>query len=469
MPHRPARGNIRDVFLRLLGATFVVAFVSLAVQLDVLFGARGLLPACRVAPLAFPTIFRVACNDALLLGTAITGALLGGALALLLAPRWTLLACWALYLSFAAVGQDFLSFQWDNLLLEAGFFAFFVTPRGWRPRHAPSPHPAGVFLMQWLLFRLHVESGAAKLLLGDPTWWNLTAMIAYYETAPLPTWVGWWAHQLPAWAQRASAAFTFVVELAAPLCIWGPRRLRAAVFLVMAAMQVSVILTANYGFFNYLSLALCLWVLDDEQLGWVAARFGRRVAPAPPGGANPVLVAVAVVLVPLSVIPFLRFVPPLRPVAVALDPVRDALATIRSMNAYHLFAQMTLVRREAVIEGSDDGVTWRPYEFRWKPGDPSRAPAFVAPHQPRVDFQMWFLLLGRHSPPWFDALLQRILSDPAAVTSLWADDPFARRAPAQVRVALYRYVFTDRATRRETGRWWDRTLEGTTRPLSRPP
>ena len=125
--------------------------------------------------------------------------------------------------------------------------------------------------MLWLVFRLHVESGAAKLLSGDPTWWNLTAMVSYYETAPLPTWLGWYAHQMPLWAHQACALFTFVVELGAPLLIWGPRKLRLVAFVLMIAMQVSVVLTANYGFFNYLTMALCLFVLDDGHLDWLIA------------------------------------------------------------------------------------------------------------------------------------------------------------------------------------------------------
>ena len=40
---------------------------------------------------------------------------------------------WLLYLSLVAVGQEFLSFQWDVLLLEAGLLAVFLAPSGrWR-------------------------------------------------------------------------------------------------------------------------------------------------------------------------------------------------------------------------------------------------------------------------------------------------------------------------------------------------
>jgi lipase maturation factor 1 len=469
----PGRAHIRDLFLRLLGAIFLIAFLSLLVQVTVLFGARGLLPACaylaRPGP-SGPTLFRFACSDGALRAGAIAGAVLSLGLVLDVAPRWCLLAVWLLYLSFVNVGQDFLSFQWDNLLLETGFFALLVAPGGLRPRDAPPPHPMAVFLMRWLVFRLHFESGAAKLLLGDPTWRDLTALVGYYETAPLPTWIGWWAHQLPLGAQRACGLFTYAAELGLPLAMWGPRVLQPAVFMGFVAFETGVIATANYGFFNYLTLVDCLWVLDDGHLAWLAARLGRTLRPAP---ARPparlrdlALVIPATVLIPLSTVPFLPFVPPLRGVAWRLEPLTRHLDAIRSMNAYHLFAHMTLVRREAVIEGSADGSTWATYEFRWKPGDPDRAPTFVAPHQPRVDFQLWFLLLGPHGGArYFDTLLHRLLEAPEAVAPLFARDPFPETPPRMVRVAVYRYQFTDVATRRATGAWWRRELEGYSRPL----
>ncbi len=357
------------------------------------------------------------------------------------------------------MGQDFLSFQWDNLLLETALCALFVAPGSLRARSAPPPHPLAVFLMLWLVLRIHVESGAAKLLLGDPTWRDLTAMASYYETAPLPTWVGWYAHQMPLWAHRACGVFVYVAELGLPLLIWGPRWLRAVAFGGMVAMQVAVLATANYGFFNYLSVGLALWVLDDGHLG-------RAAVPHEPPRRSFVVPIAVPVLVALSVIEFLPFLHPPAGLDRRLLPVRRAVASFRSINSYHLFAHMTQVRREAVIEGSADGTTWLPYEFRYKPGDPERPPPFVAPHQPRVDFQLWFLLLGpRPGARYFDALLARLLTAPEIVAPLFARDPFPATPPRFVRVAIYRYRFTDVATRHATGAWWQRELEGRSRPL----
>jgi predicted DCC family thiol-disulfide oxidoreductase YuxK len=467
------RTHVRDLFLRLLGLTFLVAFLSLLSQVDVLYGSHGLLPmrqyldAIRPSAtfLTAPTLLWLSCSDAAMHVILAAGALASLGLLLNLAPRYCLIAAWVLYVSFASVGQAFLGFQWDNLLLETAFFSFFITPGGGRPKHAP-PHPIAIFLMQWLVFRLNVESGLAKLLGGDPTWRDLTAMVSYYETAPIPTWVGWYAHQMPIWAHQLCALFTFFVELVAPFFIWGPRKLRVGAFLLMIAMQLSVILTANYGFFNYLSMALCLFVLDDGHLNWAAQRFGWTLTTAPPRR-FPVwqtlsLSAGAAVVIPVSVILFAPFYRPLAAFNQDITPVRASIAPFRSLNIYHLFASLTLVRREVVIEGSNDGTTWQSYEFRYKPGDVDRPPPFVAPHQPRVDFQLWFLLLGGRPPRalYFNNLLARMFQDPHAVAPLFSRDPFPDAPPRLIRLVFYRYRFTDWATRRASGAWWQRELLG---------
>ncbi len=476
----PGRTHVRDLFLRLLGLTFLVAFLSLLSQVDVLYGSHGLLPmqsyldALRPSAtfLSAPTLLWLNCSDTMLRLILAAGALLSLGLIFNVAPLHSLVAAWLLYVSFACVGQTFLGFQWDNLLLETGFFSFFITPAGLRPKHARPPHPMAIFMMQWLLFRLHVESGAAKLLSGDPTWRDLTAMVSYYETAPIPTWAGWYVHQLPVWAHKACALFTFFVELVVPFFMWGPRRLRGVAFFFMIAMQLSVVLTANYGFFNYLSMALCLFVLDDGHFAWVTQRLGWVLAPAAPHRFRRwqtlFLSAVAAVLIPTSVILFAPFYRPLTTLNQGIAPLTSILGPFRSLNIYHLFATMTLVRNEVVIEGSNDGTTWQPYEFRYKPGDVDRPPPFVAPHQPRVDFQLWFLLLGGRPPRalYFNNLLARLFQAPPVVAPLFARDPFPDVPPKFIRLAFYRYHFTDWYTRRTTGAWWQRELLGYSKPVT---
>src|SRR5262249_20315814 len=136
-------------------------------------------------------------------------------------------------------------------------------------------------------------------------------------------------------------------------------------------------------------------------------------------------------------------------------------------NSYGLFARMTTVRNEVIVEGSNDGETWLPYEFRWKPGDVRRRPAFVAPHQPRLDWQMWFAALTSyraHPQQWFARFLARLLEGSPSVRALLASDPFPDAPPRFVRAELYEYHFTSWESGHASGAWWRREHRGSYAP-----
>ena len=136
------------------------------------------------------------------------------------------------------------------------------------------------------------------------------------------------------------------------------------------------------------------------------------------------------------------------------EPLRNGVAPFLSMVAYGLFAVMTTDRPEITVEGSRDGVTWVPYDFRWKPGEVRRRPRFTTPHMPRLDWQMWFAAFSRdcRSQPWFLAFEQRLLEGSPAVLGLLRGNPFREGPPRYVRARLVRYRFTDRGAQA----WWQR-------------
>jgi len=442
------------VFLRLLGVTYLAAFVSLWVQIDGLIGSRGILPAAdyvgavasQLGPSRYwwlPTLYWLSPTDSMLHGLCAAGTLLSLSLILNLAPALCLAGLWASYLSLTSIGQDFLWFQWDSLLCEAGFLAIFVAPLA---KGAEAPK-AIVWLIRWLLFRLMFSSGAVKLLSGDPTWRNLTALDYHYWTQPLPTWIGWYANLLPEAAQRASCAVMLAIELLVPMLIWGGAAARKIACAAFVALQLLIAATGNYGYFNLLTIALAVMLLDDE------AATSSPTARAWP---RPVIVTVA------SVIGLLSFLATFGPSRFGqewpapLTTLRRTLAPLRLVGNYGLFAVMTTERPEITVEGSADGTTWRAYEFRWKPHDPARAPSFVAPHMPRLDWQMWFAALGSYQQnPWFLAFMLRLLDGSPAVRGLLANDPFPNEPPRYVRATLAAYTFTGWTERRETGRWWN--------------
>ena len=466
----PTHSLARWLFLRALGAVYLVAFLSLWVQIAGLIGSRGILPAAtflewvgaRTGPERYrvlPTLFWLLPTDAGLHLLCGGGAALSVLLILGIAPMPVLFLLWLFYLSLVTIGQDFLGFQWDGLLLEVGLLAVFLAPPGLRPRmptESPVPPPA-LWLLRWLLFRLMFTSGAVKLRSGDPAWRGLTALRVHYETQPLPTWIGWIAHQLPARLHTASTVLMFVIELAVPFLIFGPRPLRLAACVMMVGLQLMIAATGNYGFFNLLTLVLCLLLLDDrvfparwrESMGTPAADAAWTSWTS--WAVAPLAVVVAVTsAVQIAGAVGLQVRWP-RPMAA----LYRAVAPLRTFNPYGLFAVMTMSRPEILIEGSRDGAEWRPYAFRWKPGDPRGRPGFVAPHMPRLDWQMWFAALGPcEDSPWFQAFVGRLLEGSPPVVGLLARDPFPEGPPRFIRSTLHDYRFTDVKTLRADGTWW---------------
>jgi hypothetical protein len=471
------------VFLRLLGLVYLAAFLSLAVQVQGLIGPQGILPAQEyldavrqaVGSARFhlaPTLFWLGAGpDALTLACG-AGVVAAGLLILDVWPLVCLILLWILYLSLVVVGQDFLEFQWDALLLETGVLALLVAPHHVLPGadRRRAPPTIGVFLLWWLLFRLVFESGWVKLASGDPTWRNLTALEYHYWTQPLPTWTAWYADQLPVWTKHVSVAGTFVLELFFPLLIFCGRWLRRWACAGIVFLQLLILGTGNYAFFNFLTIALSLTLLDDALWQRVLPSGLRRIlGDAPPGAsdrATALAMATGLPLLLLSAGTLWQTVTA-RPWLV--EPLRGPYALVapfRSVNSYGLFRVMTTRRLEISVEGSADGRVWQAYEFRDKPGDLSRRPGFVEPHQPRLDWQMWFAALGRFdTTPWFQLLMLRLLQGSRSVLDLLATNPFPNHPPRYLRAMLYDYRFATEEERRGTGAWWSRTLVGIYAPV----
>src|ERR1041385_6972642 len=331
------------------------------------------------------------------------------------------------------------------------------------PATASPVSRAGLFLLKFLLLKLMLMSGVVKLTSGDDCWWNLTALDYHYWSQPLPTVFGWWADKSPEWFKHFSVAFCLVVEIIVPFFIWAPRRPRVVVAGLLIFLQLVIAFTGNYCFFNLLTIALCLLLIDDSVIGTVRRGVRKQITGAPGGGdlldqlRGYVAIAVIIVTLPINAwLIFTAFKPnadwPRPPVA-----VYGCLEPFRIVNGYGLFRVMTKDRDEIVIEGSADGIDWLPYEFKWKPGDVMRAPGWCAPHQPRLDWQMWFAALGSYREnPWFGRLIVRLLQGSQDANRLFAKNPFPREPPRYIRAMFYRYRFTTLREHDETGAWWKR-------------
>ncbi len=470
---RPTYLCARRWFLRLLGAIYLIAFASFWSQVDGLIGHEGVQP---VAPWLdelrnrfgteayrlFPTLCWFNPSDSFLHFLCAGGIALSLLLILGIAPVLCLLMLWAFYLSLCVAGQVFMNFQWDYLLLEVGFLSIFLAPVRLFPSHRDEerPSPWAHFLLRWLLFRLMLMSGVVKLTSGDESWWKLSALRYHYETQPLPTPLSWWANLLPSWFQACSTLVMFGVELGAPFLLFAPRRLRLIGVASLLVLQALIALTGNYCFFNLLTVSLCLLAVDDS----VWPRLGRK----PPERSTirdtrwpswllfPLAVFVVVLSGPLlwsAFYPDAGFPP-------AFNAAYGYLEPFRSLNGYGLFRVMTKTRPEIIVEGSQDRVTWQPYEFKYKIGDLRRAPPWVAPHQPRLDWQMWFAALDDvRGEIWFVNFLARLLQGSTPVIALLDRNPFPESPPRYIRARLFQYHFTTAAEKKQTGAWWRRDRE----------
>ncbi len=455
------------VVSKALALTYFVAFLSLSVQVLGLYGSRGILSIDHLLNILdkelgasrfrhFPSIFWFASGDFILKAACMIGMLASTLAFLGFSQTWMLLLCWVMYLSFCSCGQVFLSYQWDNLLLETGFIGLFFAPFSfeWKPFASYEIHPMVMGLVWLLLFKLMFSSGVVKLTNKDPDWKNLSALRFHYWTQPLPNPVAWFLAKAPLGFQKFSCALLFFIELIVPIFIFIPGIVSfiAALFLIL--LQALIILTGNFAFFNLLTLGLCFSVIADQF--WV---FTSTEWILPIGVSTEVAVVVLVVLLPGNLFWIYKT---LFEKSKSLDfmlPWMRFLFPFRITNPYGLFAVMTKSRPEIVLEGSNDGHTWLEYEFKHKPTKLTQRPPIIAPFQPRLDWQMWFAALeGFNENMWLQNLVTRLFDESTEVQELLAHDPFDGKSPKLLRFVRYNYEFSSWESLKSKGQWWKRSL-----------
>ncbi len=483
------------LFPRLMGAIFVCAFISLWVQIDGLTGSQGILPvsshlnavhahfaAAGESGEAFrqiPSLLWFGASDRMLHFWLGAGTLCSFLLMLGIWPAPAAFFSWACYLSFAAAVPIFLNFQWDALLLEAGFLVVLYVPWIARLRWGISaPARLGRLLVWWLLFRLMFESGVVKLSGFDATGYNAwlagTALDFHYFTQPIPVATSWWFAHLPGWFHRLSLVAVIFVELLLPFGIAGPRRLRMTACWGICALMLLIIASGHYGFFNLLTLVLCVTLVDDRS--WpdpVRRRVKGHGMPAPaPKLPEKVhhwiltpLAALIICVTAVQLLTVLRLISP-----ATAQNVTAPFAPWRSTNSYGLFSVMTTERPEITVEYSTDALHWQTYRFRWKISPDRQDLPFFLPHMPRLDWQMWFAALEFHAsgrlPGWFTPFLAKLQSQSPPVLHLLESSPGDQIGPLYFRLSLDLLEFTSPDERRETGRVWksqplpEHTIEG---------
>jgi hypothetical protein len=463
---------VAALFIRILGIIYLIAFASLLVQIQGLVGSGGILPVGQLLDYVntevgdarfyrLPTLFWLDHSDTVLVAAAIYGCVVSLQIVFNWWQRPALILAFVLYLSLFNVCQPFLHFQWDGLLLEAGFLAIFLGSRS----------GVIIWLFRWLLFKLRFMSGLSKLTSGDPAWSGLTALNTYFEVQPLPNPLAWYVHHLPEWLLRSATAATLFIEILVPLMMFMPRRWRFAAAWITIVWQLLIIATSNHNWINLLTIALCLFLFDDKALRRVIpSKFEIPRLPQPSQAKFIVqsrsaminLMAVFILIVSFAQLWILSTK---RPVIEPLQTVVGQLESYRVVNMYHVFPTMTTERIELVVSGSHDGREWKQYRFKYKPDELDQRPQWIMPHQPRLDWQMWFVTLHPKHLPWFEEMLYTLLQESHDVDSLLQHNPFPDQPPRYIKVDTYRYTFTTPEQRAQTGHWWQREAQGPILPL----
>ncbi|MFJ6748709.1 lipase maturation factor family protein [Streptomyces sp. NPDC091266] len=446
----------RLVFQRMLAVLYLIAFVAAARQFRALMGARGMLPVpafvARVPFRAAPSVFHFHYSDRFFAAWSWCGALLAAAVAAGAAdavPLWAAMvmwtALWVLYLSIVNVGQTWYGFGWESLLLEAGALAVFLG------NAATDPPVVVMWLLRWVLFRVEFGAGLIKMR-GDSCWRDLTCLYYHHETQPMPGPLSWFFHHLPKPLHRVEVAANHVAQLVFPVLLFTPQPVAGWAALAMAVTQLWLVLSGNFAWLNWVTIALAL----SAAAPLLPAAHG-----APTG--SPVWFEALVLAFGLLVLGLSYR--PARNLLTRQQRMNTSYESLHLVNSYGAFGSITQVRREIVVEGTADAVTgpgtvWLAYEFHGKPGAVRRLPRQFAPYHLRLDWLMWFAALSpAYARAWFVPFVERLLENDRDTLRLLRGNPFPDLPPARVRARVYRYRFTTWRELRQTGAWWHRSAE----------
>ncbi len=463
----------RFIILRLLGFVYAIAFLVAANQLVPLVGEHGLTPANHfleriqahsgsgsAAMLQMPTLFWFGISDNALsifswIGFALSVVLLAG-----YANAIILTVLWAMYMSIVHIGQIWYGYGWEIQLLETGFLSIFLCPLfDGRPFPKCRPPILVIWLFRWLGFRIMIGAGLIKLR-GDPCWRDLTCLYYHYETQPIPNPISRYLHFSPLWLLKFETAWNHFVEVIVPWFSFGPRTARHVAGVLLVTLQIFLIISGNLSFLNYLTIIPFLACFDDTFLRHVlpkglvqrAERAAQESKPSPI--TNCLTITLAILVAYLSIAPVLNLASGRQLMNYSYDP-------LDLVNTYGAFGTVGRERDEIIFEGTDSlfltGAEWKEYEFKAKPGDPNRRPPFMAPYQPRIDWQIWFAAMASPGDyPWTFHFVWKLLHNDPGTLSLIANNPFPTAPPHYIRARLYRYQFAPPGEKA----WWKRELIG---------
>lgn len=467
---------MRRLLVTGLGLLYLNAFVIFWNQGVGLLGSRGLAPLANFLPavlehfggaprawMNLPTLFFLNSSDLMIQAVAALGIVLSVPLILGFANFPLLLSLWMLQISIVHAGQIFWSFGWETQLLEFTFLSIFLCPL-WNPRldrpESP-PKKIAIYFQRWMLFRLMLGAGLIKLR-GDPCWQDLSCTLFHYETQPNPHFLSWYWHQLPIPFHQGEVVFNHLVEVVLPFAVFGPTWVRRVAGVWMMVFQVSLILSGNLAWLNWLTLLMVLPCFDDQFLlsftKWPTALLSSgfrwsELRALPPSRLTQITLGL------FLVVGLWLSWEPAKNLFAQQQKMNASFNSLHLINSYGAFGSISKVRNEIIISGTDSvelgpHTIWKEYEFKCKPGHPSKRPCWITPYHLHLDWQMWFSAMEEKiSEQWLGTLALRLLEGEKTVTHLLAENPFADHPPRHLKMDLYRYEFVTP----NDPNWWKRT------------
>ncbi len=500
-----------NLFGRLLGLNCLIAFISLMIQLPGLISDHGLFPVSKIFThteimqsnwFICPSLVWLMPNLTAMIFLGFLGTVLASLTMFGYLRGLVFLLMYILYLSLCKACGPFTEFQWDALLLESCFLAVFLYPfrLGLRSPQAniAKPNPYILPLYWFLLFKLMLGSGLVKLTNGDNSWMQLQALWYHFATQPLPNPIAYIFNQLPHMLLDLGVILVLVIELVFPFFIFLNQRLRILAAGCFIFLQLLIAFTGNYAFFNLLTITLSILLLNDEFLTKIIPHQFLNLIQLklPPTKSNLITTSKNNIqnLNPelLTLISsedsklnsrkgfqlnklghIFKLCLPLSLLMLGIIKLGHSLNLVYELpfsqiientidpflidNSYGLFAVMTKTRPEIIIEGSCDGINFYEYTFKFKPGPLNRVPPIIAPYQPRLDWQLWFIALDENNlSPILKNLVSALMQNYQPVLALLDKNPFPDKPPTIIKVYLYDYHFTNFKQLLNTGNFWTR-------------
>jgi len=462
----------RFMILRLLGIIYAVAFLVAINQVIPLIGSNGLLPlpyyleyvrnalgSETSAFIRLPSIFWFFNSDTALLTFAWIGFILSCVVVSGYANAPLLTLLWILYMSFVHIGQEWYGYGWEIQLIETGFLAIFLCPLlDMRPFPKHPPPMLIIILLRWLIFRIMLGAGLIKIR-GDEIWRNGTALYYQFETQPMPGPISRWFHFLPKAMLKAGVWFNHFAELVAPWFVFWPRVARHVAGVVIVFFQITIILSGNLSFLNWLTIVPALACFDDGFWKKILPRRLVRKAEiadelsTPSKSIRVTALIVTLLVAMLSIQPIFNMLSPMQIMNTSFDP-------LNLVNTYGAFGTVGRERMNVIFEGTmdddpSDQANWQPYIYKGLPVLTDKQPPQVAPYHLRLDWQMWFAAMSvPEEYPWTYHLIWKLLHNDARALSLFKEEPFPGKPKKYVRAVLYQYQFAEPGNKE--GSWWNR-------------